>query len=306
MSPSYPSKNEVNFALFCALLEARAPYLSNSMEKMQKQFGNDWQTELATDMAKLFTTKSKLDDAINGYIQFVLETARLQNQFTKTGKYPVKTHAAANERVFANNSYMSKIYLPGVLLINYLWPHQYALKQHFTATFVKKLRSNNNSKFLDIGVGSGYFSRVALTNALSAFGTGYDISRPALEFAQNHMEYFDVGERWSGQQIDILNGSLKLTWDFIMSIEILHLFEEPVVLLNAIRDRLNKGGIAYITTALNAAEADAVYIYRVPEEVEYHLTVSGFTIIDRWKIAAPTPKSQTIVPYLVSYLVTLE
>ena len=80
--------------------------------------------------------------------------------------------------------------------------------------------------------------------------------------------------------------------------------EEPVALLRALRAMLVPGGKAFITAAINAPNADHIYLYRNQEEVLAQLESAGFCLEQGFVAAAYRPRGNEPVPAIAAFIVT--
>lgn len=79
------------------------------------------------------------------------------------------------------------------------------------------LKSRENSRFCEIGVGSGCISISILHNARAASAIGLDISDKALEIAQKNAEKHQVAERLNLKISDVFSRLADEKFDFVVS-----------------------------------------------------------------------------------------
>jgi 2-polyprenyl-3-methyl-5-hydroxy-6-metoxy-1,4-benzoquinol methylase len=198
---------------------------------------------------------------------------------------------------------MTSCYLPGLLLSNYLWPHHYRQTRFFEEVFVAEMVRGRAERFYDVGTGTGLYSRLALVGAPGARGIGIDVSPSSKAFAERHVHAFDVGDRYGVELRDIVaRPAAPLDW--IVCVEVLEHLEDPVEFLRALRTMLRPGGRAFIGTALNAANADHIYLYRTAEDVRVHLGQAGFSVEQYFCATAGPPRDlSTPVAEVAAFLV---
>ena len=109
------------------------------------------------------------------------------------------------------------------------------------------------------------------------WGVGFDISPASCAFTENHMRAFRLGERYSMRMQNVLEDLPEPVY-WLINVELIEHFEDPMVVLHALRKMLNPGGKAFIATALNAPNADHLYCYRIGDEVFAHLSAAGFRV----------------------------
>lgn len=289
---------------FEAILAKKAPFMSSSFGRLRDRYGDNWANGLNQTLKAISSGDlEKLEHAINGYVRFALETEKLQRRFAKEGRYLLGSQRDAAKEVFEDSDYMFSTYLPGVLLLNYLWSHEYDHLRYFCDDFLPLIIKSDDRRFCDIGVGAGFYSRIALSDVPDAAGTGYDISNHALAFAHKQMQHFGFSDRWFGENRDVTFDAPETKWPFIMSIQILHLLDDPVALLKGIRKILAVGGKGFISVGVTAAEIDAIYVYNSLDEVKSHIEEAGFTIIKEREDAAYAQRGNAPVPRLATFIV---
>jgi hypothetical protein len=75
--------------------------------------------------------------------------------------------------------------------------------------------------------------------------------------------------------------------------------------LAALRGVLRPGGTGFITAALNAPNADHIYLYRTAEEVKTQLLGAGFAVQQYFCALAGAPKHpETPVAEVAAFIVT--
>jgi 2-polyprenyl-3-methyl-5-hydroxy-6-metoxy-1,4-benzoquinol methylase len=81
-----------------------------------------------------------------------------------------------------------------------------------------------------------------------------------------------------------------------VSVEVLEHLEDPPAFLRALYGMLRKGGVGYITAAINAPNADHIYLYRSIEEVLKEIEAAGFKMIEHAEYLGYVPKPGESVP----------
>lgn len=282
-----------------------APYMHGIINKCRQLFGEPWRVDFERNLTCLFgEDENLLRQAVKGYVSFSLESLLLQKKFEKTGHYSLSDYSNAYQTVYDNTDYMLLNYLPGNLLLHFLWPHHYRQLLFFREFFIPEIKSASTAAdFCDIGVGSGFYSRLLLESCPQAQGWGFDISRHSLAYAQAQIERFGMASRWRGTLQDITETSPNRQWDFATSVEILEHIENPVCFLKAIRERLRLGGKAFISAAITADQSDHIYLYNESCEVEEHLSMAGFTVLERDTFEAFESPNGGPVPRLGVFIV---
>jgi len=297
---SYPILKTFQYSL-----NNQFPYFSSVIEKQYELFGDEW-LKLFEKELKLFFGEdtSSLDSAVTGYGKFCLDSMKLQVKFQKTKTYDNKTYDDAAAEVYQNKNYMFSLYLPGILLSHYLWKHHYIQHMFFIKNFIPLIQKNGGAMFFDVGVGTGFYSKEMLTRSLLK-GKGFDMSPHSLDHTLQMLQAHQVEHRYECCVRDIINDPVVEQADYLINIEVLEHLEDPQLFLNHLVKMLKSGGYGFISAAINAPNADHIYLYRNDDEVAVQLKKAGFTIIDRTVDEAYSPrKSGEIVPVNVVFIVS--
>lgn len=294
-----------NVSIFFDSLQHRFPYFSGVIQKQIDSFGDHWlslfERELETFFAK---DKERIDQAVMGYGKFALDSMKLQVRFQKTKEYDNKTYAEAASEVYQNKEYMFGLYLPGILLSHYLWRHHFLQHVFFLEKFLPLVESGNGKIFYDIGVGTGFYSKEMLTRT-NMTGKGFDLSPHSLEHTLMLLGKHNVAERYEANLRDIIEKPVTPAADFLVNIEVLEHLENPQMFIDSLAGMLKPGGYGLISAAINAPNADHIYLYRNSEEVAEQLLKAGLEIVDSSVDAAYLPKKEgDLVPINVAFIVT--
>jgi 2-polyprenyl-3-methyl-5-hydroxy-6-metoxy-1,4-benzoquinol methylase len=245
-----------------------------------------------------------METAVKGYVRFALDATRLQKRFEKELRYASKTYAEAAAAVYHNEEYMSTLYLPGILLSNYLWPHHYSQLCYFHNRFAPLALDFPDKRFADVGVGTGFYSCQMLGVSEEIRGDAFDISDYSICHSKHMVDAFGFSGRWVCHKRNVIESPPEQTWPLLISVEVLEHLENPVVYLKRLRDMLQQGGKAFITAAVTAPNEDHIYLYNNASEVEAELVEAGFSILDFQEDIAYESKKGEPVPRLVAFIVT--
>jgi SAM-dependent methyltransferase len=215
----------------------------------------------------VFPGDDELAPAAEGYARFVMDLLRRQRRFERDRTYPAKTYAEAAAEVYMDDEYMTRQYLPGLLLAHFLWPHHVRHAAFFDVAFLEPMRVASGTQFAEVGIGTGLYSRQVLTRLPDARGVGLDISPASAAFAGAHLRAFAVDDRYEIRLQDIVAQPLDEPVSWLICIEVLEHLEDPVTFLSALRAALAPGGRAFVTAALNAAHVDHIHLYTTIEDV---------------------------------------
>lgn len=286
------------------LLATAVPFMANKIEESVAAFGPELARRMDDTLGAVFPESEQLERALLGYADFAIDALRLHAVFEKTGEYAAKTYAEAASEVYHSRDYMLDLYLPGILLSHFLWPHHYRQREFFEAMFLPEVRRAADARFFDVGVGTGYYSRLMLQGAPHSSGVGIDISATAAEFTVRHVAGFGLAGRYDMQLRDVIEQTPDEPRPFVLSVEVLEHLEDPVTFLRALRRILKPGGLGFITAALNAPNADHIYLYRSPLEVAEQLVTAGFHVQQYQSAFAYAPrKNSRYIPEISAFIV---
>jgi SAM-dependent methyltransferase len=267
-------------------------------------FGLRWARDCEETVRRVFPAPEALANAVKGYAAFAWDSMRRQAKFERDGVYPLKSYATAAHEVYFNAEYMQSEYLPGLLLSHFFWPHHYRQLTFFDAAFLEPMRVAGAASFIEVGVGTGLYSRRLLQNLPELRGRGFDISPSAKAFTEGHMRAFGVKDRYDVLLQDILVENFKAQTEWLVCVEVLEHLDNPLEFLRVLRSALAPGGRAFITAALNAANVDHIYLYQTAEEVSAHLDAAGFVLEQSFVGAAYKPPAPGVpVPLAAAFVV---
>lgn len=278
-------------------------YAGGLIERAELRFGAPWVSDFDGLLKSLFQDEAALSLAARGYSAFAFDSMRRQKRFEKILRYEEKAYADAVQEVYLNERYMLEEYLPGLLLSHFLWPHCYQQLQFFDTAFLARVGRFFESSFIDVGVGSGLFSRRILEKVPSARGRGFDISPASCNYAARHVASVGAAARYEVICLDVRAHPIGSA-DWLVCTDVLEHLEHPVEFLKVLRGALRPGGRAFISAAVNAAHADHIYLYRSAHEVEAHLVEAGFVIEQGCFANAFAPPGQGVpVPAAAAFVV---
>ena len=285
------------------IFRERHRFTRDIIDRAIAAFGSAWARDCETTLRHLFPTPEKLALAVKGYSAFAVASMRGQLAFERDRTYPSKTYEQAASEVYFNDEYMMGQYLPGLLLSHYLWPHHYRQLQFFDSAFIEPMVLAGASRFAEVGVGTGLYSRRVLERVAGSRGQGFDISPSSKRFADAHIAAFGFQDRYDLTLQDVVAQPMA-QMDWIVCVEVLEHLQDPVAFLRALRGSLAEGGRAFITAALTAAHADHIYLYESADAVLEHLTTAGFALEQSFLGAAYKPSAPGVpVPLAAAFVV---
>lgn len=278
LTSKFANRELPSVALVDSTLRKNHRFVSGSVERCLKLFGESWAIEFEEVIGTLFPDSDALVAACNGYAKFAMQSMRLQAQFERELKYRSKSYEQAASEVYFNEQHMMQEYLPGLLLSHFLWPHHYRQLRFFENTFVQAMRVAEATSFVEVGIGTGLYSSLLLRKLPQVEGVGVDISPSAKHFSEAHVRAFNMAERYHVELCDVAVRPMEARASWLVCVEVLEHLDDPVTFLQGLRRNMNRGSRAFITAALNAAHTDHIYLYRNPNEVLAHLLEVGFTL----------------------------
>ena len=285
-----------NLAALESRLTARFPYFAKVVAKRVEDFGPAWVSDFEDELRVFFAGDiAALDKATDGYGVFALDAMKLQKRFDKERQYIPKTYADVAAAVYHSPTYMFDLYLPGILLSQFLWHHHYQQLTFFRERFVPRAQALGARSFYDVGVGTGFYSKEMLQALPDARGTGCDISEHSLGHTERMLQRWGLSARYQPRRGDILLTQLPPA-DCIVSVEVLEHLEDPPAFLRGLYGMLRPGGVGYITAAINAPNADHIYLYREIADVLGEIEGAGFKVLEHAEYLGYTPKPGESVP----------
>lgn len=288
---------------FSVELAEQFPYFAGIIGRQLAIFGDEWLRLFEEELDCFFGEDSdRLKEAVRGYGKFALDSMKLQVKFQKAREYENKTYVEAASEVYQNRDYMFGLYLPGILLSHYLWKHHFLQHKFFLHKFLPLLPAGG--VFYDVGVGTGFYSKELLKRT-SLRGEGFDLSPFALEHTDRLISAYDLEARYKLNLRDIIENPVTPPADCLVNIEVLEHLEDPLTFLKGLAGMLRPGGHGLISAAVNAPNADHIYLYRSANEVTEQLESAGFTVVDSCVENAYEPRSaEEIVPINAGFIVT--
>lgn len=273
--------DESTFMKLYRIIGKKYPNYASLWLKSQEQFGEGWEEELSTNIARVFGQEynPKWEEAVQGYAEFCTEALRAQVFFERHRRYKASSYAEVVKSCYNSPDYMKVRYLPGQYLSHYIWPHHQKMLRHFTMCLLPKIQ-NEVSLFYEVGTGCGMYSQKALQAMPEVRGIGYDISDYALEFTLRVIQDQGLADRYEVRNQDILAEPIDEKADLVINQEVLEHLEDPEAFICGLFEATRRGGWGYITAAINAAHTDHIYLYCSPDEVQRQIEAASWKVHD--------------------------
>lgn len=143
-----------------------------------------------------------------------------------------------HDRVFSNQDYAE----------TYARRHK-KMSEMFGREYARKLSSHGfrKGRIIDIGCGFGATNLVLAEKFVDSEIVGIDLSEPLLRLARQATEATNTGERVRFEKADVHQIPYKDdSFDVVINVNMVHLVEEPVQMLNEIERILVPGGFLFI------------------------------------------------------------
>ena len=121
--------------------------------------------------------------------------------------------------------------------------------EKFGHEYTAKLRSRGfeRGRIMDVGCGSGGTAIVLANNLPHAEVYGIDLSQPLLDIAKVSSRLSDLHDRVKFESADVHNIPYEQhSFDVVLSINMVHLVEDPVQMLNEMARILAPNGVVFI------------------------------------------------------------
>lgn len=243
---------------------------------------------VAERVLDIFRSRGEGDDALvrglDALARMTFDFLRLQSRFIRTGRYRNADNEMLRQELYENAERMEGYYLDGLHLSYAFWPNHVRMLRFFEAELLAQLHPA--SALFEIGVGHGLMATLALLRAPESRYTGIDLSPFALArirelAARNHID----GERLQLALADATQGAPPaLTrpaprgWNCGLCCEVLEHVREPDAILDTLRDALEPGARAFVTSVANIEAEDHVHLFCDANEIRSLLEAQGFRI----------------------------
>lgn len=265
-------------------IQQQDPLHAKKLKRNLKNLSSDYETKCNIFLEKyqnyLSSSNKSLENGVDNYLKMIADFMYEQLRFSETGKYSSTSFEEVNKRVY-NNPEVMDYFMNGLLLSQVLWKHHYSIFSFFSQNFPKY--KNNIYNYLEIGGGHGLF----ISEAINVLGnntkfTLVDISPTSIEVSKKFIGAHPVEYVLS----DIFKYETNIKYNFITMGEVIEHVEDPVALLNKLKELLAPNGVIFMTTPTNAPSIDHIYLFRNAQEVIDIIQKAGLEVIEDIKVYA--------------------
>ncbi|MCL1874660.1 MAG: class I SAM-dependent methyltransferase [Synergistaceae bacterium] len=218
------------------------------------------------------------DEIIDCYGMLVNDTLEESKYFYAHGRYRYSTFKEVDEYMKSKKTHYMRAYQIGLLITLFLWPNHTEMRKHFVNTF----KGRKGKKYLEVGVGHGYYFSEAVDNSNYEFYFGIDINEDSLNMTSSILRNKpDCQTKCIKLELlDFFKLDSNEIYDAIVSGEILEHVEEPWKFLRKFAGLANENTLIYVTTAINAPAIDHISLFRNPDDLHNLFKDNGLRIVD--------------------------
>ncbi|MBI5540027.1 MAG: methyltransferase domain-containing protein [Bacteroidia bacterium] len=237
------------------------------------KFSENWYNE-TIHFLNSTNTSYKPENAVDSFARICLEHIKYQSFLIRKGYYTDSAYEDINQKVYQSEEVMNKYYLPGLRLSYCFWRNHYTLWL-FYENWVKEWK-NPNGDFLEVGIGHGSYINSALCNSY-VNADGYDISNHSVKWTQDFIKFKEVHDtrytlftkayEFNGKQ-----------YDYIVCGELLEHIPNPENLILELKKGLKQNGEMHLTTVINSAAIDHLYLFKTVDEIRNMIDNCGLSI----------------------------
>lgn len=218
----------------------------------------------------------ELPDQAEAYLEMVGNIREETKYFLRTGKYRNSSYEEVARAVYFDGNFMER-YMLGLVLSDYIWINHVQI----TRWMKGHMQKTAGERYLEIGPGFGCYFLMAVNYGRFLQYRAVDVSPKSVEGTRKFMESL-CGNKMADWKI-----ACSDFWEYqgdnadcIVMGEVLEHVEKPREMLQKIRTLLNAGGVAYISTVINAPAIDHIYLFSSVEEILKMVRECGFLTED--------------------------
>jgi ubiquinone/menaquinone biosynthesis C-methylase UbiE len=171
----------------------------------------------------------------------------------------MKRKPLTHERIFSDEDYAESY-------ANQHWK----MAEKFGQDYARKLvdQGFQQGKIIDVGCGFGATNLVLAERFVDSEVIGIDLSDPLLQFAQDAAQSANLGDRVRFEKADVQKiPYAENTFDVAINVNMVHLVEDPISMLNEIERILVSGGHLFI------ADLRRSWLGLLEEEIKAAMTI---------------------------------
>lgn len=217
----------------------------------------------------------------NGYIAFLIDVNRSQKEYEHDLHYRFSSYAEVFAQTYDDPEFMAD-YHWGVYVTTFAWEHHLLIYDFFRRHFVASMRENEDTiprRLLDLGCGSGIWSAIVLRQLENWHSTMVDISATTIALTRRTLTSAGLSSRTDLREADALQFHSEKVFDAGISCFLLEHLETPRALLDNLWNALGERRLAFVTTAITAAEIDHIFEFRRESEVVELAERAGFRVV---------------------------
>lgn len=208
------------------------------------------------------------DQAVQDLVDLSDEFLNLQIDLDATESYACKSFEEARQEVYDSPDVMEKTYLNGLLLSQAFWINHFKILRYFKEEFCANTADEGD--VLEVPVGTGIYIAEFMRENPSWNASAYDLSASSVAFSRDLLDLVGLNKVIVAQKnvFDISKGE---KYTKLICGELLEHLENPEDLLERLRILLREDGKLFLTTAIWAAAADHIYLFKSAQEVRHML-----------------------------------
>ena len=250
-----------------------------------------WFRELSEPMlgwARQVIGDSWCETLANGYMAFLIDVNRSQKEYERELHYRFSSYDEVFAQTYDDPQFMAD-YHWGVYITTFAWEHHLHIYDFFLRHFIVPLRDGGaQGRLVDLGCGSGIWSTLALRQLENWNSTMVDISATTIALTRRTLNCAGLSARTDLREADALRFQDDTSFNAGVSCFLLEHLETPRKLLDNLAAALGQRGLAFVTTALTAAEIDHIFEFRRESEVIDMAEEAGFRVVASFSSAPQT------------------
>lgn len=264
------------------------PNLVDAVDRLADEFGDRYLDAVDRHVARLGSPDdTTIGDAVDGYIEMTVDTLRLQADYYRTGVFssdPTEFEVGLHD----DPDLMLERYLPGLYLAQVFWPNHWRKHSWFAERYLPRVLDGH--RVLDVGTGPGTFGTACLGRTDDVIFN--DLSPHAETFVNSI--HPDQTHRFVIESF--LEADFGAKFDHIVFSEIVEHLPDPAAGMDRLGELLAPDGLAFFSTATNAAFYDHTIIFETESEIDQLLDQHGFDVLARDSVlATPGPDGRDVV-----------